>query len=203
MFHLNLFLAYILRASTAILKNYLLMDGFALYKDLQYTEEELGFKDESSVSEGSITVTIAVTSLSWNPPPCDTLKGKHFDISWHVCLNKKKPLNILVVLVFLHVVIDASLKTKLYHRDHSLKFISAYLSLSLSLSLSLFCWPPIYPFTYPSICPSIIVIMNCFIYPVALGVQTARHLLCVHAGGKHLLVDPWCSCVDEAHRRGP
>lgn len=64
MFHLNLFLAYILRASTAILKNYLLMDGFALYKDLQYTEEELGFKDESLVSEGSITVTIAVTSLS-------------------------------------------------------------------------------------------------------------------------------------------
>nr|XP_022306668.1 parathyroid hormone/parathyroid hormone-related peptide receptor-like [Crassostrea virginica]XP_022306677.1 parathyroid hormone/parathyroid hormone-related peptide receptor-like [Crassostrea virginica] len=63
MFHLNLFLAYILRASTAILKNYLLMDGFALYKDLQYTEEELGFKDESSHWECKLLVTFFVYTL--------------------------------------------------------------------------------------------------------------------------------------------
>lgn len=63
MFHINLFLAYILRAATSILKDYLLWNGFALSKDVQQNGEMFGFKDDSSHWECKLLVTFFVYTL--------------------------------------------------------------------------------------------------------------------------------------------
>lgn len=71
MLHINLFLAYILRSATSILKDYFLKDGFALSKDIRQTGELLGIMDNSLVSV-CMDAMLFVDALS----VCDTLGGK-------------------------------------------------------------------------------------------------------------------------------
>ncbi|XP_048728254.2 parathyroid hormone/parathyroid hormone-related peptide receptor-like isoform X2 [Ostrea edulis] len=63
MLHINLFLAYILRSATSILKDYFLKDGFALSKDIRQTGELLGIMDNSLHWECKLLVTFFVYTL--------------------------------------------------------------------------------------------------------------------------------------------
>lgn len=99
MFHINLFLAYILRATTSILKDYLLWNGFALSKDVQQNGEMFGFKDDSSVSEnnGSVwcyQIFVMKSLMVWH------FRRNKFDIIWHVCLNKAVVCSLLPTLIY-------------------------------------------------------------------------------------------------------
>lgn len=73
MFHINLFLAYILRATTSILKDYLLWNGFALSKDVQQNGEMFGFKDDSSVSGNNDSVWCLLSNICHEIPHGVTL----------------------------------------------------------------------------------------------------------------------------------
>ncbi|XP_061183075.1 parathyroid hormone/parathyroid hormone-related peptide receptor-like [Saccostrea echinata] len=61
--HINMFLSYILRAAASLLKDYFLVDGFALPKDILHNGELLGLKDDGPHWECKLLVSFFVYTL--------------------------------------------------------------------------------------------------------------------------------------------